>query len=77
MDVEMTEVVPEGSCDRGDVMREPDEVAAMVRLKALGCQSALNPAPRSAPNFDPGWARSGTRPGAALRVAETGRVPVR
>lgn len=53
MDVEMTEVVPEGSCDRGDVMREPDEVAAMVRLKALGCQSALNPAPRSASNFDP------------------------
>ena len=36
MDAEMTEVSPGRGCDRGEVMREPDEVAAMVRLKALG-----------------------------------------
>ena len=36
MEVEMIEVVPGGGCDRGDVLREPDEVAALVRLKALG-----------------------------------------
>ena len=36
MDAEMAEVAPGRGCDRGEVMREPDEVAAMVRLKALG-----------------------------------------
>ena len=43
----------------------------------LDCQSARNLAPGSAPNFDPRLARSGTRPGGAVRVAETGRGPLR
>ena len=41
MDAEMTEVSPGRGCDRGEVMREPDEVAAMVRLKALGMRLTI------------------------------------
>ena len=36
MDAEMIEVAAGRDCERGEVMREPDEVAAMIRLKALG-----------------------------------------
>jgi transposase len=36
MDAEMIEAGPGRIGDRGEVMREPDEVAAMDRLKALG-----------------------------------------
>ena len=35
MDAEMIEVAAGRDCERGEVMREPDEVAAMIRLKAL------------------------------------------
>ena len=41
------------------------------------CQSARKFAPKSASNFDPVRARRGTRAGAAVRMAETGRVPLR
>jgi hypothetical protein len=36
MSEKMKEAHPERGGDWGEVMREPDEVAAMIRLKALG-----------------------------------------
>ena len=42
--------------------------------EAADCQSARDPTP-SASVWTPRRARSGTRPGGAVRVAETGRVP--
>jgi DNA invertase Pin-like site-specific DNA recombinase len=36
MDVKMVDLGGLGMAGRGDGMREPDEIAAMVRLKSLG-----------------------------------------
>lgn len=61
-------------------LRDPnlyDSTTAITGLLALSVNRHGILPPDRRRTLTPGWARSGIRPGAAVRVAETGRVPLR